>query len=171
MDLIKGISQMMREAAARNTSEEFGQVANDLVKIKEKVQKAIQVQTAPAIRAIIHKLEQNQPLTSEEKEAVKLWVVGDAEGFVEMEDTLREWQEEYQHLTAAIQDFEPKGESVQDLVSVHGLMEDAIQVADDLAHFLEDKERLERFEKAINDLDAVGSKFIAQLLKSELADG
>ncbi len=169
MDLVKGISQVMQQAAARNSSEEFGQVAVDLVKIKDKVREEIQALTTPAIKAIINKLEHNQGLTPEEKETVKLWVVGDAEGFVELEDTLKDWQQEYRDLTAALQEFEGKPVDLDDLVALHGLLEDAIQVADDLAHFLDDQERLVRFQKAIDNLDAEGSKFVADLLKSELA--
>ena len=42
--------------------------------------------------------------------------------------------------------LEGKTGSVQELVEVHGLLEDAIKVADAVAHYLEDRERVARCE-------------------------
>ena len=53
-------------------------------------------------------------------------------------------------------------------MEVHGLLEDAIKVADAIAHYLEDRERLARCETALSNLNAEDSKFIAGLLKSML---
>ena len=75
----------------------------------------------------------------------------------------------YQRLVAAIGDYEGKPGSVQELVEVHGVLEDAIKVADALAHYLDDRERVSRFENAITQLNADDSKFIAGVLKSMLA--
>jgi hypothetical protein len=41
-------------------------------------------------------------------------------------------------------------------------------VADAVAHYLEDRERVARFENAITSMNAEDSKFIAGMLKSML---
>ena len=122
-----------------------------------------------AVAAIIGKLENNQPLNEAEKQTVKLWVVGDAEGYVKMENNFQDWLEEYRRLLDVIADWEGKTGSVQELVEVHGVLEDAIKVADAVAHFLEDRERVARFENAMSNLNAEDNKFIAGMLKSMLA--
>ncbi len=65
--------------------------------------------------------------------------------------------------------WEGKTGSVQELVEVHGVLEDAIKVADAVAHYLEDRERLARCENAMSNLNAEDNKFIAGMLKSMLA--
>ena len=104
-----------------------------------------------------------------EKQTVKLWVVGDAEGYIKMENNFQDWLKEYRRLLDIIADWEGKTGSVQELVEVHGVLEDAIKVADDVAHFLEDRERVARCETALSNLNAEDNKFIAGMLKSMLA--
>jgi hypothetical protein len=169
MDYLKGVSQAMQQAQSDNTSESYGYVATELVGSKNDIRQAIEQATAGAVAAIIPKLENNQPLTDAEKLTVKLWVVGDAEGYVKMENNFQEWLQEYRRLMDAIAAWEGKTGSVQELVEVHGVLEDAIKVADAVAHYLEDRERVARCENALNNLNAEDNRFIAGLLKSMLA--
>jgi DNA polymerase I-like protein with 3'-5' exonuclease and polymerase domains len=169
MEYLNGISRAMKQAQADNTSESYGYVATELVKSKDSIRQAIELATAEAVAAIIGKLENNQPLNEAEKQTVKLWVVGDAEGYMKMENNFQDWLKEYRRLLDVIADWENKTGSVQELVEVHGVLEDAIKVADAVAHWLEDRERVARCETALNNLSAEDNKFIAGLLKSMLA--
>jgi hypothetical protein len=169
MDYLKGMVQVMKQAQAGNNADQYSFAATQLVQAKNKVREAIEQATADDVAPIIAKLENNQPLTEAEKQTVRLWVVGDAEGYVKMENNFPDWLVEYQRLMDAVADYEGKPGSVQALVEVHGLLEDAIKLTDALAHFLEDKERVVRFEKAITQLNAEDGKFIASILKSMLA--
>jgi hypothetical protein len=168
MEYLKGVSQAMKQAQADNTSEAYGYVATALVQSKNGIRQAIEQATAEAIAAIIGKLENNQPLNEAEKQTVKLWVVGDAEGYVKMENNFQDWLQEYRRLLDVIADWEGRTGSVQELVEVHGVLEDAIKVADDVAHYLEDRERVARCEAALGKPNAEDSKFIAGMLKSML---
>lgn len=168
MEYLKGMSQAMKQAQADNTSESFGYVATQLVKSKNDIRQAIEQATVGAVAAIIGKLENNQPLTEEEKQTVKLWVVGDAEGYVKSENNFQDWLEEYRRLMDVIAAWESKTGSIQELVEVHGVLEDAIKLADAVAHYLEDRERVVRFEKAMTSMNAEDNKFIAGMLKSML---
>ena len=169
MEYLIGMSQAMKQAQADNTSESYGYVATELVKSKDGVRQAIEQATAEAIAAIIGKLENNQPLNDAEKQTVKLWVVGDAEGYVKMENSFQDWLTEYRRLMDDLAAWEGKTGSVQELVAVHGVLEDAIKVADAVAHYLEDRERVARFENAMSNMNDEGRKFIAGMLKSMLA--
>jgi hypothetical protein len=168
MDYLKGVSQVMQQAQASNKSEQYGYAATELVKSKDKIREAIEQATSGTVVAIIPKLEKNQPLTEAEKQVVRLWVVGDAEGYLKMENNFKDWLEEYRRLMDVIAGYEGKAGSVQELVEVHGLLEDAIKVADAIAHFLDDKERVSRFDNAMTSLNAQDNKFIAGILKSML---
>jgi len=169
MEFLKGMSQAMKQAQADNTSESYGYVATQLVQSKNGIRQAIEQATTEAVAAIIGKLENNQPLTDAEKQTVKLWVVGDAEGYMKMENNFQDWLKEYRRLLDDIAAWENKTGSVQELVEVHGVLEDAIKVADAVAHLLEDRERVARCETALNNLNTEDNKFIAGMLKSMLA--
>ena len=95
-------------------------------------------------------------------------MVGDAEGYVKRENNFQDWLEEYRRLMDVIAAWESKTGSIQELVEVHGVLEDAIKLADAVAHYLEDRERVARFEKAMTSMNAEDNKFIAGMLKSML---
>jgi hypothetical protein len=168
MEYLRGMARAMQEAQARHNADAYGYVATELVKGKDQVRQAIEQATAEAISAIIPKLEKNEPLNAAEKAMVKLWVVGDAEGYVQMENNFQDWLKEYRRLMDAIADWEGKAGTVQELVEVHGVLEDAIKVADAVAHYLDDQERVARCDNALTNLNAADNKFIAGLLKSML---
>jgi len=169
MEILQGLARTMEEAQSTNTSEAFGQLGYNLSKLKDRVREAIQEQTADVIKAVIQKLENNEPLTPEEKGYVRLWVVGDAEGYVKMADTLEQWRTQFRRLLDVIRDYEGKSGSTPEMMNLHGILEDAVLVADNVARFLEDQERIKRFEQAINHLDAADAKFIADILRTNLA--
>jgi hypothetical protein len=168
MEYLRGMSQSMKQAQADNNYESFTSVATELVKSKNAIRQAIEQATMSEIAAIIGKLENRQPLNQAEKEMVKLWVVGDAEGYVKMENNFQDWLQEYRRLTDDISSWESKTGSIQELVEVHGLLEDAIKVADAVAHYLEDRERVTRCENALSNLNPEDYQFVAGLLKSML---
>ena len=168
MESLEGMSQAMKQAQADNTSESYGYVAAQLVQSKNGIRQAIEQATADAVAAIIGKLENHQPLTEAEKQTVKLWVVGDAEGYLKMENNFQDWLKEYRRLLEVIADWEGKTGSVQELVEVHGVLEDAIKVAEAVSHYLEDRERVTRCETVLRNLNAEDNQFIAGMLKSML---
>jgi hypothetical protein len=169
MEFLKGMAQVMQQAETGGGADQYAYAATELVQAKNRVRETIEQVTAPAIAAIIPKLEKHEPLTEAEKQTVKLWVVGDAAGYVKMENNFKDWLEEYRRLMGAVAAYGDRPGSVEDLVEIHGVLEDAIKVADALAHYLDERERVSRFESAITQLNAEDSKFIAGVLKSMLS--
>jgi hypothetical protein len=169
MGLFQGISRSMKSVAGSSASEDFSKVGSELVQLKAKVREEIQAATADDITKILKKLENAEPLTPPEKDLVGIWVVGDAEGYTKMEDDFGEWQEEFRRLSGVLETYEGQAPSPQTMVEVHGVLEDAVRVTADISHFLEKKNRVERFHAAINNLTPDSAKFLASMLKSMLS--
>jgi len=144
-------------------------MGSELAQLQSLVREEIQATTADDIAGIIKKLENQESLTPEENDLVGLWLVGDAEGYVKMEDDFGEWQEEVSRLSRVLESYEGRESSPQALVELHGLLEDAVRVIADISHFLEKKERLERFHAAINNTTPEDARFLASMLKAKLA--
>jgi hypothetical protein len=159
----------MRGVSGDGVAEDFSRVGAALVKAKAKVREDLQAMTAGEIFNILKKLEKKELLTPEERNLVGLWVVGDAEGYTKMEDDFREWQEEFRRLSGVLESYAGQEPSPQTLVEAYGVLEDATRVAADISFFLEKKERVERFNAAINNLTPDDAKFLASMLKSMLS--
>ena len=162
---LETVSQIMREARERGKAEDFDRVSAELVKARNSVREAMQARTGPAVRGILAKLEGREPLSPSDIEVVRLWVVGDAEGYVKAEDDFAEWQTEFSRLAEAVGSYDGR-ETPGELLKLGGILTDAMRVASDILHFLEKKERVARFDAAIRELDAGGSEVIARILEA-----
>ncbi len=168
MELPQGISRVM-EVSAQSSAEDLERIGATLTAAKNQVREIIQDLTGPQMEAIIKKLGKGDPLTQEEKDYVRSWIIGDAESYTRVENHLQTWIQEFNALKAAVQGYEGREVTVQDLLNLHAIIEDAVRVAGNIEAFLEKKERIERFEASIDSLDKKDAPFIIEVLQKKLA--
>jgi hypothetical protein len=168
MESLSGVSQIIAVAAASAAADKFSEAGRALVKARDQIREEVQKLTASSMKPIIHKLEKNQPLSLEEKDLVRAWIVGDAAAFTKKENDHREWLEEFRRLGEALSNQETLPTSLPDLMEVYGTMEEAVRLAGDIQFFLEEKERVARFEQAIQNLSASEAELLAGILQEKL---
>jgi hypothetical protein len=166
MQDLQGISQSMKSVAGRGSMDDFARVGSALAQLKNTVREELQAATGKDVTNILQKLAHQELLTSEERNLVELWIVGDAEGYLKMEREFDVWQIELRRLGDVLESYVGQAPTPQTLVEVHGLLEDAIRLTADISNFLEKKERVERFQSALNNLTPDDAKFLAGMLKS-----
>ena len=120
------------------------------------------------MKPIMQKLENNQPLNPEEKDLIRSWIVGDAAAFTKKEQDYGVWLEEFRRLGEAISNQESLPTSLPDLLDIYGNLEEAVRLAGDIQFFLEEKERVVRFEQAIQNLSASEAEMLAGILREKL---
>jgi len=169
MQVLQGISQSMKSVSGSGSMDDFARVSSQLVQLKNKVREELQAATAENITKILKKLEKQELLTPEERNLVELWIVGDAEGYTKMENDFGKWQEEFRRLGDVLESYTGQTSSPQTLVEAHGVLEDAIRLTADISYFLEKKDRVERFNSAINNLTPDDAKFLAGMLRSMMS--
>lgn len=169
MQVLQGIFQSMKSVSGSSSMDDFARVSSELVQLKNKVREELQAATAEDVAKILKKLANRELLTPEERNLVELWIVGDAEGYTKMENNFGQWQEELRRLGGVLESYAGQASSPQTLVEVHGVLEDAIRLTADISYFLEKKERVERFQSAINNLTLEDAKFLAGMLKSMMS--
>ncbi len=164
-----GVTKAM--ANARNTMSDgaFQQTGSVLSKVKNIVREEMQKKTSSKIKEIINKLKSHEPISTEEISLIKIWIVGDAEGYTKMENNLQDWISEYERLEKSLANYENKDCSSEDLLKLHGILEDAIRVSYDIANLLEKRDRINKFESAVADgLDKDERDFLVKILLGKL---
>ena len=169
MQLLQGIYQSVKGISGNSSQDDLTRVSAELVQTKNKVREELQASTAENLTSIIKKLEKQELLTPEERHLVGFWIVGDAEGYTKMEEDFNEWQEEFRRLSGLLETYAGQDPSPRALMEAHGVLEDAIRVAADISFFLEQKDRLERFNSAINNLTPDDAKFLVSMLQSMMS--
>ena len=167
MELPQGISRVM-EVSAQSSADDLDRLGAILTTAKNQVREIIQDLTGTQMEAIIKKLGEGEPLTPEEKDYVRSWIIGDAESYTRVENHLQTWLQEFNALKSAVQGYEGREVTVQDLLNLHAIVEDAVRVAANIEAFLEKKERVERFAQSIQNLDKADAPFIIGILKKQL---
>jgi hypothetical protein len=169
MDSLAGIGRVFSETAAYPAADKFSEAGMALVKARNELREELQKMTSSAMQPIIAKLRKNQPLSAEEKELIRLWIVGDAAAFTKKESDFQAWLEEFRRLGQAIHAVDRLPAALPDLLELHGNLEEAVRLAADIQFFLEEKERLARFEQAIQNLTAADAELLAGILQEKLS--
>ena len=168
MESSEGIGRFIREAISNVSADKFSEAGMALVKGRDEIREALQNATAKAMQPIIDKLKKNQPLSGEEKDLIRVWIVGDAEAYIKMENDFREWLEEFKRLGEVIGDRTTVPASLPEMLTLYGNLEDAVRLAADIQFFLEEKERIGRFQQAIQNLTASDAELLANILQEKL---
>ena len=163
------VTQAMRKACAEMPPEAFHRAGRLLRKARGSTREEAQQATADEIREIIEKLTSGDSMTPEEISLVRAWIIGDAEGYLRMENNLPDWLAEYERLATSVARYEKADCSHAELLELCGILEDAARVNQDIAVFLEQRDRVRRFEAAVADgLDGPERKLLAEVLAGEL---
>jgi hypothetical protein len=168
MNFLNGIAEKMGKASNAMTSENFMMVASLLSEVKTQAREQAQLVSSAKIKDAIGKLKSGQALGEEDIQYMRLWIVGDAEGYTGMENSFQEWVAEFKRLQGAIGAYEDKQLSLDELFKVHGIVEDALRISADIGNFLEKQERVVNFENAIRDTKNLDVEILITILESKI---
>lgn len=164
------ITKAMGEAQEKMSDTAFQQAGSILDNNRSLVREKFQKDTSIQIKRIIEKLSEQQTISSDEINLIKLWIIGDADSYTKIENNFQDWLDEYDRLKKIIRNYENKDCSDEDLLKLHGILEDAIRVNYDIANFLEKKDRMQKFESAISDgLDKEEREAFIEVLSGKLS--
>lgn len=168
MLLDSNVCDAMRSARAAENSDSFTRAATVLSETRSAVREALQEQTSESVQGIISKLSAGEPLSPEDLPVLRLWIIGDAESFIRMENNYKDWVSEFTRLESTINGYLRGQPSQEDLTALYGLLQDAMRVAADISDYLEKKERVARFEQASREIGPSEARLLLDILKAEL---
>lgn len=145
------VTKTMTSAKEKMSDGAFQQAGSAFSKAKNMVREEVQKRTSSEIKKIINKLQSNENISVEETSLIQAWIVGDATGYTKMENNFQDWISEYERLEKLLADYENRELSHEDLLRLHGILEDATRVSYNIANFLEKKDRIKKFESAVGD--------------------
>lgn len=127
----------------------------------------IQEMTRDELGKIIRKLEAAETISDAERAVVELWIIGDAKHFLKMENRFKANMEELKSLQAEIVSLCGQQPSVETLSALRAILEYGARLNYALAFFLEKKERIGNFQKAMTVLGPEQRESLIDILKSK----
>ncbi len=163
------VTRTMANARSVMSEGAFQQAGTALSDAMNIVREAAQQKTSSELKEIIEKLQSGLPITTEEVALIKSWIVGDAISYTESENNFEDWLVEYERLEKSLADYENKNCSPEELIDLHGILEDASRISYDFANYLEKKARIRKFESAVaSGLDKEGRDILTEMLNEKL---
>jgi hypothetical protein len=165
------IIESMAQALQAKADGGFRQAGRLLGDEKAVLREQLQAQTAPEIAAVIRKLRAEQDISQEEIDLVRLWIVGDAAGYLQAENDFQHWLDEFARLRESLTGYLDRNLDSGEIVILQGILEDAVRVSFDIANYLEKKERVENFDATTRDPGRINKAVLATLLSRKLESG
>jgi hypothetical protein len=161
----------LRRAREMEDSSIYSNLETEVDELRADLRESVQAATRKPMWEIIKKLRVGGALGARELELVRLWVVGDADAYVKEENNYGDWLKELDRLGAKIESLRQGPPSVERLESLRGLLTDARGVTRSIALYLNDRERVQRFESTLaGGLDQAVRDTLADILARSYHD-
>lgn len=129
----------------------------------------IQEITKSEIIQIINKLRSNTELDKHEIDYIKLWICGDADYYVELENNYDDWVEELKRLVEEIKKMDVEQPDFNTSSKLRAMLLDGIRVIGDIMFFLKQKERVKNFTESTEEIDPQERDLLIRLLEGKIA--
>jgi len=158
-----------KQTVDENTEEGyFNKVTAPLVSLGDYLREQMQAETSEKISMIINKLNSDEEIPESDLMLIRLWIVGDAASYVQMENDYQKWLEELNRLFGVIEELKLQDLSLENMYKLQGTARDAIRVIGDIVFFKQQQERINKFENASKNLSSENKLALAKILNQKL---
>lgn len=139
-----------------------------LVSLDTELREQIQAATASQVVPLLSALKSDGPVGPADLDLIRLWLVGDAENYVKMENDFPAWLAELDRLLAVLRDLRSEAVTPATMSRMEATVRDALRVTSDIVFYRQQEERLQSFQKATKQLSREDKRTLARLLSEKL---
>ena len=129
----------------------------------------IQETTENRISEIINKLKLDEAISSEDIEYIKLWIVGDADYYTKLENNFGDWVKELERLRNEIAKINDSHPDLPACLKLRAILQDGLRLIPSIIFFLEQKERVDHFNRATAKLGREERNLLIKVLNNKLS--
>jgi len=146
----------------------YNKITAPLVALEDYLREQMQAITSKQISIIINKLKSDEEISDSDLTLIRLWLVGDAESYVQIENDYNGWLQELNRLFEVIEQLSGQELSLENMYKLSGVSRDAIRVMGDIIFFKQQQERINKFENALKNIDSKNKLTVAKILNQKL---
>ena len=158
-----------RSLAQQYTTGHCWKLSTTLQEFEGALREHIQGITKSEIVQIIGKLRSNARLDKHELDYIKLWIVGDADYYLRLENNYNDWVQELKRLIDEINKIDVKQSDFIAASKLRALLLDGIRVIGDIMFFLQQKERVKNFTESTQEIDPEERELLIRLIEGKIA--
>ena len=146
----------------------LNKITFSLTGLENQLREQIQSDTSTQIERIIKKLKSDSQIDNEDLMMARLWIVGDAQAYIEMENDYKGWLIELNRLFGVIEGLNSQELNLENMYKLSGTVRDTIRVIGDIVFFRQQQERVQKFENASKALNSENKLILAEILQKKL---
>jgi len=167
----QGVQQAASQCPTINhntTIADLQQLNQTFMTLSNDLREGIQESTKDEMASLLSKLQNNEDITSQEIELIRLWIIGDAHSYIKMENNYEGWIKEAQRLVEVVKSISTKELTPRLMGDLQGITRDVTRTLSDITFYKETMERTNKFEESVKNLTADNKIFLAEMLKAKL---
>ncbi len=162
------IEHLVRDAVRRPTVEAFELIEQQVNRFDTQLREVHQSLLADDARSAMASLKSGRALSEKEQSVLRALVVGDAESYLHMENNLHEWQTELNRLVGEMKRL-ASSDADSAVFELRGVVRDAVRLLPSIRAYMDEKCRLDRFDRALTNLDKANRELLVQLVGEMLS--
>jgi hypothetical protein len=165
LQVVDELLEWLDKAHQMETADAYSALHNRVDDLREDLRESVQALTRDQMQRVIRQLRDGKPIGEEDIRLIRLWVVGDADAYVDEENNFGDWVNELQRLGEEIRNLRSAAVEPGKLKQLQALLTDARAVILNISNFLTCKERVGRFEETMSGgLDDHRRQILAEIL-------
>lgn len=167
VEQVEAIQQLGAQALKTESADDFDRFEKRLNTLRTAVRETQQAMWASEAEAAILRLESGEPLTDADCEVIRTFLISDAEHYLAVENNYQDWTNELKRLTNDISrralnlDRAAIGE-------LSGVLKDMVRLVPDIRNYLEEQQRVEKFNVAMHTFDDAARATLARVMREQL---
>jgi len=166
--IIDKLTEDYQKTMESGRGEAFSKLSTIFEELGAYFREYVQGKTDLEIKAVIRKLKGGSVLTQEDLDLIRLWIVDDADQYARLENNFNDWKDELKRLVTVISGYKNSTADVKTASELRALMRDGARVLADIFYYLQQKDRVAKFEEASKQLGPQERGLLVGLLEQKI---
>ena len=163
----EALGRAAERALGTQSADEIELLEQQLNQFEAGVREVQQGLWAGEAEAALRQLEAGQPLSEDNREAIRAFLISDAQSYLEAENNFAEWITELRRLMKEIARTARLADR-SGVAALRGVLKDAIRLVPDIRNYLDERRRVELCNQGLENLDQQSRTTLARLLRDQL---
>ncbi len=166
-DTIQDLRNAADSALNSGTADDFASFERFVNEVEAYARELQQSMWGDEARTAISHLKAGKPLTADDHDVIRAFMISDAQAYLEHENDFNNWISEFKRL---VTDLEKRANNIDrdTIADFRGVLKDTIRVVPDIRNFYAEKLRVQKFEEALLSLDDASRKMLAQVMTEQI---
>lgn len=151
IEIVQELNASLERAKNNKTATNYELVQMKLSELKGALRELHQAMTKKEIKIIIDKLAKHAPITQDELDLMRDWIVGEAESYTANEKNFNNWLSLFDKLMKDLQELYNTDVTPTKVMQLSGLTQIGIRLIPHIVFYISEQERAAAFERAVSD--------------------